>query len=301
MYKKIQNLIKKSSNILLISHRRPDPDTLGSALALNLYLKSQNKNTVLACIDKPHNDFSFLPHINEYVSKFKSSDFNLVFFLDAGDHKMTKFHITNPELFTKQIPVINIDHHASNDFYGTINIVDTSAASTTVLITELLQKLKSQITPSIATCLMTGLYSDTGSFMHSNTDRRALETAAILSKKGADIETIRKQIFTGKDIDTLHLWGKALEKTTLTENSVAISILSPQDIEESNNAHCGGVVDYINMVKGSKFAILLKVDKNENIKGSLRTENEKINLSKLANKFGGGGHRKAAGFFIKRK
>lgn len=298
--KKIKKLISKSKNILLISHRKPDPDTLGAALAMHIYLNNINKKTKLVCIDRPSKNYNFIPKISKFKNNFILKEHDLIFIMDAGDHKMTGFHLEHKNLFSKKIPIINIDHHASNDNYGTINVVDTSAASTTVIITEILNEINAEITPQIATCLMSGLYSDTGSFMHSNTDERALKIASILSKKGADIEIIKNKIFSGKNIKTLQLWGKILENTTLSKTGIALSILQEENSNIEKTENYSGVIDYINTIEGSKMAVLLKIDKEGNIKGSLRTESDKINLSKIANKFGGGGHKKAAGFFIKK-
>ncbi len=295
-----KKLIDKANKILVVSHRKPDADTLGTALCLKLWLEGDGKNITLACTDKPAPVFNFLPSVEEFVDEFDLKSFDLMIIVDAGASYMTNFHLKYEDFFSSGIPILNIDHHASNDMFGTVNIVDSSAASTTVILHRILGFLNAEITPEMATCLMAGIYGDTGSFMHSNTDKETYEVASNLMKKGASISDITKALFRSRSVPTLRLWGKVLENARLTGDSVVVSVVKEQDFREFEvgSEHLSGVVDYLNMVPNSKFAVLLNEDRKGHVKGSMRTRQSDVDVSKIAASFGGGGHSKASGFTL---
>jgi bifunctional oligoribonuclease and PAP phosphatase NrnA len=296
-YKQAAKIINSSGRILVISHRKPDADTLGSAIALRLYLETLGKQVTLACIDKPSKDFSFLPLIDEYVKEFDLDDFDLIIIVDAGASYLTDFHLKYSNLF-ESLPIINIDHHASNDNFGLINIVDPLAPSATVIVYRMLKNLEVDIDSNIATCLLAGIYGDTGGFMHSNTTKEVYEISASLMQNGADVKAISTSLFASKSVRALRLWGKVLEGAQITDDNVVMSVLKDEDFEAvgSDPNYLTGVVDYLNMVPDTKFAVLLNEDRQGNVKGSFRTRNDDIDLSKVAAVFGGGGHPKASGF-----
>jgi phosphoesterase RecJ-like protein len=298
LYEKAKQLIDEAQNVLVISHRKPDADTLGAALCFRIYLRKLHKNTTLACIDKPNNRFSFFPYINEFVQDFDLKKYDLMIFLDAGASYMTNFHLKYPDLFKTNIPILNIDHHASNDFYGKINIVVPEAASTTAIIYKMFTYLGIEIDEKMASCLLAGIYSDTGSFMHSNTNQEVLNISSDLMNKGAQVADITQSLFNLNLVSTLKLWGKVLERAYITSDNVVMSVVKERDYKEANAEpdQLSGIIDYLNMIPDSKFAVLINEDLNGNVKGSFRTRREGIDLSRIAAVFGGGGHPKASGF-----
>jgi phosphoesterase RecJ-like protein len=298
-YEEAKRLINKAQNILVISHRKPDADTLGAAVCLKIWLGKLGKSVTLACVDRPSAIFDFLPYFGEFVDKFELKDFDLMIVVDAGANYMTGFHTKYPDLF-KTIPVINIDHHASNDNYGTVNVVESEAASTTIILYKMLKQWDVDIDNKMATCLLSGIYNDTGSFMHSNTNKDVFEISSDLMTKGAHVSVVSKHLFGNKTVSTLRLWGKALENARITDDNIVMSVVSDCDYSEANAKpdELSGVIDYLNMVPGSKFAVLINEDKKGNIKGSFRTRNPDVDLSRIAADFGGGGHSKASGFSI---
>lgn len=300
LYDKARKLIDEAQNILIISHRKPDSDTLGAAVCLKILLNKKQKNSTLACIDKPKSPFLFLPHINEFVDEFDLNLFDLIIILDAGASYMTNFHIKYPNFFKSNIPILNIDHHASNDNYGTVNIVDSVSASTTVILYKMFKYLNINIDENMATCLLTGIYGDTGSFMHSNTNSEVFTIASDLMQKGAKVNEINKSLFKNNSVSTLKLWGKVLEKAFVTSDKVVMSVIGDQDYNDvgADPDQLSGVIDYLNMVPDSKFAVLINEDRTGHVKGSFRTRNDGIDLSRVAAVFGGGGHPKASGFSI---
>jgi bifunctional oligoribonuclease and PAP phosphatase NrnA len=297
-YQKARKLINSSKRILVISHRKPDADTLGGAVALKLYFDTLDKAVTLACIDKPSRDFAFLPEIDTYVDSFNQSEFDLIVIVDAGASYLTDFHLKYPDFFKTSIPILNIDHHASNDYFGKVNIVDPVAPSATVVIHRMFKDYKVDITEEMATALLAGIYGDTGGFMHSNTTKEVYDIASELMQLGADVKSISKSLFAPKSVKALKLWGKVLEGAQITDDNVVMSVVKEDDFKsiDSGPSYLSGVVDYLNMVPGTKFAVLLNEDRMGNVKGSFRTRNDNVDLSKIAAVFGGGGHPKASGF-----
>lgn len=293
-----KNLLQSARRIVIISHRGPDGDTVGANLALRRALKTQwNKEIISACADSPPVNSDFLADFNEYKQDFDLSWPDALIAVDAGADYMLKFGETKPALFSGAPPMINMDHHASNNFYGKINIVDPEAAAACQIVYRFLIYCGFKIDREIATCLLHGLYFDTGSFMHSNTSPETLETAAALMWRGADAKTISRKQFRTMPVAQLKLFGKILERAHVSADGVTSSALVAPDFEETgaNPEDAGGAIDYLNSVPGGKFCCLLYEDRKGMIKGSFRTRTE-IDLAKLAGRFGGGGHKKAAGF-----
>lgn len=305
IYKSVQSAQK----IVIISHRNPDADTVGSNLALRLIFEHWGKQITSACVDqlplRSNISSDFLPNIETYVREFNDNEFDLIFTVDAGSVAQTGFFEKDPEIL-KRAKIINIDHHPSNNHFGSINLVIDNAASTTLVIYHLLKIWKNvavvtDITPSIATCLLYGLYYDTGSFMHSNTDESVYEMAADLLQKGAKRENIVKNLFKNHTVEQLQLWGKVLSEARLTEKNIVMGAVMNEDFSQhgANNQDLSGVIDYLSMANKNNYAALLSEDKEGNIRGSLRTRRDDVNLSEIAGSFGGGGHKKASGFILK--
>lgn len=302
-YQEIREELLKAGKILVISHKKPDADTLGSALSLKIWLEKLGKSLTLACIDRPSPVFSFLPYVDCFVNEFNLGEFDLIVVVDAGASYMTEFHLKYENLFTSGIPVINIDHHSSNDMYGTVNLVDPVGASVTLMIYRMFMEWDVDIDEQIAICLMAGIYTDTGSFMHSNTSQEVLEVAADLMNKGATIGRISKVLFKTQPVSTLRLWGRVMENVEVTDNAVAMSVVKEDDYiqADAKPEQLSGVIDYINMIPDVNYSVLLNEDRRGHVKGSFRTKRDDVDLSKIAAQFGGGGHPKASGFMVEGK
>jgi phosphoesterase RecJ-like protein len=299
-YDKIWGMIEKAKNILVLAHKQPDADALGSAISLKILIENMGKQATMACYDKPSKKFSFLPHIDEFVVNFDLNDYDLMIFVDCGAHYMSNFHNIYKNIFTAGIPIVNIDHHASNDNFGDVNLVDPSAASATVIIYRLLNYWGISIDEHVAICLMAGIYNDTGGFMHSNTNEEVYKIAADLMKKGAKIGEVSKNLFHKNDVGTLKLWGNVFEKAYITSDKIAVSAVREEDYEKLkvHPEQLSGAVEYLSMIPDARFAVLLNEDRKGNVKASFRTRRDGIDVSKVAQEFGGGGHPKASGFSI---
>lgn len=299
-YIQAKKLIDQAKKILLISHRRPDGDTLGANIALHLAFQDLGKDTTLACADTPSERFSFLPDIKKFVKEFDYKEFDLICVSDAGAYYMTSYHEKYPGLFSGEMPMINFDHHVSNEHYGTVNMVDGASASTTVILYKFFQFLGVYISPAIATALLTGIYNDTGGLMHSNTNKEVFDISAELVRKGAKLRILAKKMFKSDLLSTLRLWGRILESVKMNPDGIVMAVVTAKDLKEcgANPEEAGGVIDMLNSVPGSKFTVLLNEDFKGNVKGSFRTNRNDVDLSEIASLFGGGGHKKAAGFTL---
>lgn len=297
--REIKNLIDSAQNILLIAHKKPDGDTLGATISMYLALQNMGKNPIMACADNPPQNLQFLPEHDRFVKEFDPNAFDLIITLDNGASYMSKFQDKYPDIFNQPgIPTINIDHHPSNDNFGQVNLVDTSAAATSITVYQLLRLWGVKINREMATCLLTGVYTDTGSFMHSNTNAEVYQIAAELLSLGGNFALISKQVFKNTPLPTLKLWGRVLQNIKMNSEKISMSVITQKDLEtcQAKQEDLAGVIDLINAVPEAKFSVLLVEDKNGQVKGSFRTQKDDVNLSKIAGLFGGGGHEKAAGF-----
>jgi len=300
-FEKAKNLLQGAQRILIISHKNPDADSIGSNLALREALENYGKTVVSACVDKPPESCRNLNGFEDYVQDFKTEDFDLIVTVDCGAHKLMAFHELKPELLDRtRVKLLNIDHHPSNDFFGNVNIVLPQTPATCFIIFLLSTYCGWTITPTMATALLQGLYYDTGCFMHSNTNSETLRVAARLKALGGDHERAVKNEFHTASIAKLRLWGRALSRVNLNEKQAVVTALTEQDYTEENavSDDISGLVNYLNHVPEAKFCVLLTEDFKGNIKASLRTQRDDIDLTAITGLFGGGGHKRASGFTI---
>jgi len=299
---KMKDLVLTSHKILLITHKRPDGDALGSTLGLLLGLEKIGKEAKAACIDPVPYLYEFLPGSNRLEKDFKVQDFDLIFILDCASSKMIGFKET--EVFSNKKRIINIDHHYANDCFGDLNWVDGVAASTSEMIYLFLLYLGIEIDKDIATCLQCGIFTDTSSFQNQNTTERSLEISSKLLAKGAKINQIAKYAFYTKNLSTLRLWGKAMSSIfTNKDYDLVATVITQEDLRETKASYddIEGIANFLNTIPDAK-AVLVLVEKDDGtLKGSLRTRDDDVDVSRLAAYLGGGGHIKAAGFALKGK
>jgi len=297
------NLLKSSNNILILTHKNPDGDAIGSVLGLAQALNSLgNKNVECFSKSKIPKVFKFLPGALNIKNQIRPEGYNLVILLDCAFFLRTGIDDIK-EVASSYNNLLAIDHHPKNETeQNCVSIIDEKASSTAILIYALLKEMGIKITKSISDCLLTGIFTDTGGFQHSNTDPQSLETAAELMRKGSRIDKIAKNIFNGKNIPAIKLWGKALSRIQTDKNTgMAVSYISKGDIEEcgAKEEDASGLVNIINTVSDAKFSLLLTESKDKKIKGSLRSEDyHGIDVSEIARSLGGGGHKLASGFEV---
>lgn len=301
--KDLENLkkyLETNPKMIVLAHANPDGDTLGGALAVYLGFKDAGYDIEIACIDGVPPKYQFMSGSAAVMTDFDAESYDAVIFVDCGNKKMVKFHETKPRIHSNEMVKINIDHHASNDHFGEINFVPLHVCSSTEVVYRLLQQLEIAITPSISTALLLGVYTDTGSFMHQNTTPSSYLVGSELLSLGANLNRISSDVFRSYDFKTLKLWGKVLDDLHVTPDGAAIVGIKKDDYESigATRADLEGVIDYVNSMPEADYSVLLSEDDRGNVKASLRTRNDSVDMKALAEKFGGGGHVKAAGFTI---
>ena len=202
--------------------------------------------------------------------------------------------------------IVNIDHHATNNNYGDINIVIPKASSTSEIVYLIFKTLKYKINPNIATCLLTGILTDTNNFTNGGTTQQSIESASELLKIGANINQILNANVFNKTIDILKLWGEVLKRIAYNkELNMVITAVFAEDIKKfnlENEEATEGISNYLNnLSKEIKCSLVLKDNGLGKVRGSLRTTREDVDVSKIALLLGGGGHKKAAGFEVSGK
>jgi bifunctional oligoribonuclease and PAP phosphatase NrnA len=296
-----KSLIHAARKILIISHYSPDADAVGANLALREALERMGKYVDSACVDPPPENCDFLPKIESYLNEITPSEYDLIISVDCGGHKLLGFHKDHPEILDRnQVTLINFDHHPSNDHFGSVNIVMDETPSTCFILYLFFGYCGWSITSTMATAMLHGLYFDTGSFMHSNTDATTLRIAGRLKALGGQHETSVKKLFHSTKLNQLRLWGRVLSRMHFNEKNAVVSAVRESDYSATGCKFedLSGLINYLNQIPEAKFTMLLTEDMKGNIKGSLRTQHDDINLSEIAGLFGGGGHKKAAGFTI---
>ncbi len=293
--------LQRGDNFLIIIHIDPDGDAVGSALTLVLGLKKMGKKALLACRDPLPAIFDFLIKEQKIVHDFLLGDFENVILIDCGDLRRTGFSERLKDFTHTHRPLLNIDHHHKNDIHrlATINLFDYNVSSAAEIIYGLLCQLNIKIDSLMATGLLTGLYTDTGGFQHANISPQTLKITSQLLSCGARLPEIVENISLNKSVSTLKIWGKVLERAQKNSYGLLISAISAKDLQEAGEEESAlsGLANLMAATEGVKGAILFS-QTPEGVKASLRTEEAHIDMAHLAEIFGGGGHKKAAGFII---
>ena len=291
------DLILKSKNIYIASHVQPDGDNLGSSLALGLALKKIKKDVSILKVDEIPSDFLFLPGIDMIEEFDDKNEVDLFIVLDCGDEdRLGK----NKNLTTHAKNIINIDHHISNTKFGDINIVDHNASATCELVYELISKMNIDIDKSIATCLYTGISTDTGSFMYDSTSARTHEIAAELIRFNIDKNDININLYQNRSLNRTNLFINVLGTLDMyCNNQVAIVEVTNKMLEETNTImdDTEGIISFVRNIDTVEIALILKEKTPNQIKASIRSKRF-ADVSKISLKFDGGGHKRAAGCTI---
>jgi len=300
--------IKKAKSILLHCHPSPDPDSVGSALAMKLALEGMGKKvTVIRGDSRLPRAFSRFPGFGDIVDKsFGEVDldsFDLFIALDSASPGMISQ--TEVPKFPLSISSIVIDHHSSNPSYGSINLIDLSASSTAFILFKLFNEWGISLTHDIATDLFIGLYTDSGGLKYPPTDYRTFAVAAELTRIAPDFA---EQIFTMENSETKgSIYFRALALNSIEvflDEHLVISAIKDSDIKlrgiMPEEMQGEGVPNILKSVIGWDIGIAMTEIEPNVIKVSMRTRDSgRFDLSKLASAIGGGGHRAASGARLK--
>lgn len=290
---KIANMLETGERYLLVTHFHPDGDAVGSMLALQEVLERMGKKVKSFCESEIPPVFQFLNGAKKVLSNagdIASFPADSVIFLDCGSiERCGKSFL---KVLDPSIPVINIDHHVQETPFGDIFWVKTSSSSTCEMLFDLFLFMNVHFTPTISTSLYTGILTDTGSFQFSNTSKRVLEIAALLTSYGANPHRIAQHIFESSSPQKLLLLGKVLETLRYIRNySIATARLTRKMLQDTDaSVHDGeGFVNMLRQVEPVKVSVMFREDDNGVIHVGLRSKG-RVDVAKFARQFGGGGH-----------
>lgn len=292
------DLIQRSHRLLLIAHQRPDGDTMGATTAFLHWCLDEGKDVTAFCVDTPPEMFRYLQGAHRYTNDPSVFDraYDLVIAFDSGDllYAGVEAHMERlPEGHT----LVNIDHHNTNREYGDLNIV-LYISSTSEVIYRFFKANKLPINEHMATCLLTGLCTDTSNFSNPATSQTALEAAGELIAAGGRFYDVLQNIWHDKSLDILNIWGKVLRRLKhIKAHGVVASYLKPEEHQEHSSEVTKAMVNFLcAVVSDANVILLLKENEDGTVKGSYRSTVRDVSVS--ARMLGGGGHKLAAGFTV---
>ncbi len=294
MIKEIIDALNEGRSFLVTSHVRLDGDALGSELAFYLMLRYMGKKVVVYNQDATPVHYRFLPASENIVEEPGAMEqYDTAVILDCSELERVG---EKAQAIGQIKKLINIDHHISNDGFCDLKLIDARASSTGELVFRLLQEMGFRLTKDICTNLYAAILTDTGGFRYSNTRRDALWTAGTLVENGADPQWISENIYESDPPAKLKLRARALETLSLDMKSKVGSLTVTKEMLQATGAsmdYTEGFVDIPRAVQGIEIAALYTQMNGNGFKISLRSKG-KVNVEKIAKKFGGGGHINAA-------
>jgi len=291
-----KKVIDGSKKILLASHLEPDGDALGSMLALKFSFEKLGKKADIFCASNIPENLRFLPGI-QHIKKSVEPIYDLFFGVDYGDLKRleTTLHMASP--------AITFDHHPPINQTGKIKVVDSSFSSTCEIVYQFLAENELKIDKEIATCLLTGIFTDTWSFRHPNTTARTLKVVGELLLKGAHLRKIAGFINQQKIDVKSKIWSRALANIQQDQElGFVFCFINFEDMREfgATSDDLAGLASLLCMVPRTKISLVLSEVAPERLDGSFRSlPNQGTDVSRLAKALGGGGHKLSAGFKTK--
>ncbi len=291
--------LRTAKRILMPTHQNVDADGLGSPLALMHALAPLGVEAVPLVSDgQLPASLDFLPGIDRAVFYGRDSlpDYDLLCLVDCSDRRrLGSFYLDDPDRVDGHVPIVNIDHHVTNDLYGVVNVVFPRAASTAEIVTDLVRCWECPITTEIAQCLLAGIYGDTLGLRTEATTSRTMRTAADLVDAGANPAAITDFLFRLKPASTVCLWEHSLRRVEWS-GALIWTEVTRRDLEACRAvpSEAEGLVNFLAGTEGSlAAAILYEVEGGWRV--SMRSVLADIDVAAITSEFGGGGHPRAAG------
>ncbi len=325
--------LKNSRRVLVVGHVSPDLDALASIGAIMETLRLLGVEAQAYADNKLPHLYGFIVH-EEKISSVKPADltiFDVIVVVDCGSLARTGLQTEIEALVNRKLDlqddlgnsiqknerdlryvvqnkplIIEFDHHEPQDKFADLEIRLPNKASTTEIIYDFLQANNLEINKAIADCILAGLMADTGHFIHPNSSFQALAVSSRMLLKGASLNKISSHIRGAGSLPALKVWGRALEKLKLDSSTgFACTALTAQELENlltpteraASADVFGDVVSFISYLSGVKVSLFLR-EEDSKVKGSLRANTDDVDVAAIARKFGGGGHKRAAGFSL---
>ncbi len=287
--------IRQGHRFLISSHIDPEGDSLGSQLAMAAILDDLGKEVAVVNHDLPPERYAFMPGIGRIVTPDAVGDqtFDVAFVLDCAS--MERIGRVRERLGSAMI--VNIDHHRSNTRFGHINHVEPETCASGMIVYHLNEKLGLDLDQGKATNMYVGIITDTGNFRYSNTTPEVLRVGSRLMETGIDGARIASLLFATKPIGALRLLGEALRALVPELGGRVGLIMLDRDVfarTGADQSDVEGIVNYAKHLSGTYAGVLLREVEGGEVKVSLRAEGL-VDVDQVARRFGGGGHRNAAG------
>jgi len=297
----VAEALRRHDRFVVVTHEHPDGDALGSMLGLAFGLRALGKDVVMHLSgDGPlPGEYGFLGLAD--VTRTLPDDVadRLVVTVDCASERRIG---PDTAWLAGTQGVLDIDHHHDNTRFGQVNLVVGDASSTAEIVRDVLEALDVPLTPSIAEPLYVGLVTDTGRFQYANTTPKSLRLAAELVENGADVHGVFRHVYETVQFAKLKLLARALDHASLYEGGrLVISYLAKEDFAAvgAEEPYSEGIIDYLRQVEGAEMVALIREpprDDGPAHRVSLRSSRDEVDVSAIARKAGGGGHRQAAGF-----
>ncbi|HEX7244968.1 MAG TPA: bifunctional oligoribonuclease/PAP phosphatase NrnA [Solirubrobacterales bacterium] len=294
-------VLRERDRFLLTAHEGPDGDALGSLLGMHHLLGQLGKDSVMFLAAKEFPlpiEYRFLPLEEVFHEAPADMADRTIVFLDCGNiDRMPVEFLTDGDNFR-----INVDHHHDNTLFGDLNLLDTGASSTAEIVYELAIALGAEITAEIASALYVGLVTDTGKFMYENTNARTHRVAAELIDAGVDVDDTYRRLYEHVPVEKLRLLSRALEGVKrYCQERLVVAYITEADYRATGAGEemTEGIIDHLRAIEGTLVAALVRDlgDRGRAArKVSLRSSGGEVDVSAIARKHGGGGHKRAAGF-----
>jgi len=289
-----EKLIKQAENILLATHEEPDGDAIGSLLAMKIGLEKIGKKTTAFFPAKVPSSLKFLPHLDQLTHQVNLVNIDLIIGLDYGHYQRLK--LNNEDLASRNF--LTIDHHLVGKHLGFL-VINNDYSSTAEILYEFFPYLNVTLEREIATCLLTGIFSDTGGFRYPNTSAQTLRIVSDLLLKGAPLQKIAKFADNPDLPDNLDAWVEAFKNLKVDmESGLIFSLVAYKNLADCKEGfNSSAIANLLSSAPEIKLALLCAEKQPGQIECSLRSQNNRgINVAKIAQLFGGGGHKLAAGF-----
>ena len=298
--KAIADALRQHDRFLVVTHENPDGDALGSLLATTLALRQAGKDAVMYLPGRTPlpSEYRFMP-LEELLREPPADAAERVLLaVDCAKED----RIGDADAISRAPLVLDVDHHHDNTRFGDLNLIVADASSTGEVLRDVFAELGVELTPELAEPLYIALVTDTGRFQYANTTPKALRLAAELVEAGADIHAVFQEVYESVEFAKLKLLARALGRAEVLEGGrIVVSHLLRADFADvgASEPYSEGIIDYLRAVEGAELAVLVREQLNESAhayKGSLRSSIDELDVSAIARRFGGGGHRQAAGF-----
>jgi len=294
MLSQIETTIREGKRFLITTHIDPDGDALGSVFSLAWVLKSLGKESVVYLKDQMPYRYDFLPRPNPVIHRLAHEKYDAIFVLDCGD--LSRVGQVSDSLHAMG-PLVNIDHHETNEAFARINLVDPGASSTGEILCNLYASMKLDVTEEMAINLYTAVFTDTGSLRYDNASVAAYAICTEMIELGVKPSYVSRMVYENHPKERFRLLGEVFcTLRTFDNDRIAMAHVTADMFRKTgtDRAHTDGFAEEIKQIRGVEVAILMRQVDERRYKISMRSKGT-VDVAEICNRFDGGGHKNAAG------